>query len=457
MTNYKAANVLSTAHSITTSVTSYALETGAKWPNVTIPNFEARGSISNEISMALQITTSPLIAAKDRFKWEAYANAQQGWIDASLAEGAALGIDSIDGGNHSEYRRMPISSTIKSLDDGHSIGETEVLEFSYASYAPVWQQAPVPHDSSIINFDLLSHPIFRRLYRGIWETGQPALSEAFDFEFLYGSAVKDASDHPHSVLLQPIFPNFSHYTSGESMVAFLTMVLNWDSFFENILHDCVQGIVVVITGKCGTIFSYRLDGESVEFLGFEDKHDPEYDKLKVEAEFAPMLSEHQGFNEQCTYTVSVYPTDDFKESYISNGPTVLAIVVVLFFVFTAMVFAIYDFFVQRRQEKVMETAKRTNAVVASLFPENVRDRVLKDAEEQASDENKNNAKQSVFKRNGSSPTRMQLKEFMDEEEEDSSIGNVYGSKPIADLFPEATVFFADIAGTSSFSLVLVLL
>jgi hypothetical protein len=40
----------------------------------------------------------------------------------------------------------------------------------------------------------------------------------------------------------------------------------------------------------------------------------------------------------------------------------------------------------------MATAKRTNAIVSSLFPSNVRDRILKDAEEQAEQDMLNNKK-----------------------------------------------------------------
>jgi hypothetical protein len=40
----------------------------------------------------------------------------------------------------------------------------------------------------------------------------------------------------------------------------------------------------------------------------------------------------------------------------------------------------YDHLIQRRQDKVMATAP---TLVSSLFPSNVRDRILKDAEEQA--------------------------------------------------------------------------
>jgi hypothetical protein len=69
-------------------------------------------------------------------------------------------------------------------------------------------------------------------------------------------------------------------------------------------------------------------------------------------------------------------------SYMSSKPALYTTVVFLF-IFTAMVFVLFDCFVQRRQDKVMMTAKRANAVVSSLFPSNVRDRMFKDAEKGA--------------------------------------------------------------------------
>jgi hypothetical protein len=65
---------------------------------------------------------------------------------------------------------------------------------------------------------------------------------------------------------------------------------------------------------------------------------------------------------------------------------------------------------QRRQDKVMATAKRTNAIVSSLFPSNVRDRILKDAEEQAEQDMLNN-KKGFF---GAAP-KNRLKTFLDED------------------------------------------
>jgi hypothetical protein len=56
---------------------------------------------------------------------------------------------------------------------------------------------------------------------------------------------------------------------------------------------------------------------------------------------------------------------------------------VLVFIFTAMVFVFYDYLVEMRHNKVMMTAKAHQRYCCVTVPVNVRDRMLKDAEEQA--------------------------------------------------------------------------
>jgi class 3 adenylate cyclase len=114
------------------------------------------------------------------------------------------------------------------------------------------------------------------------------------------------------------------------------------------------------------------------------------------------------------------------------------------FIATEMVFCVYVQYVQRRQNKVMATALRTNAIVSSLFPSNVRDRILKDAEEQA--EREMNTKSSFVN------AKHRLKNFLEDEPEDlRQSTNVFSTKPIADLFPETTLMFADMVGFTAWS------
>eukprot|EP00934_Nitzschia_sp_Nitz4_P001033 Nitzschia sp. Nitz4//scaffold68_size99682//65007//67537//NITZ4_004572-RA/size99682-snap-gene-0.3-mRNA-1//1//CDS//3329556617//1033//frame0 len=130
----------------------------------------------------------------------------------------------------------------------------------------------------------------------------------------------------------------------------------------------------------------------------------------------------------------IYASGDFTSSLERRTPMIFAIVVAFFFLLTAVVFYTYDVFVQHRNEKLVNNAARSNAIVASLFPSNIRDRLL----------NVNQQPADIRKKAGA----LGLKGFMSGEltaEEDVH------SKPLADLFLECTIMFADIAGFTAWS------
>ena len=95
----------------------------------------------------------------------------------------------------------------------------------------------------------------------------------------------------------------------------------------------------------------------------------------------------------------------------------------------ALVFFIYDMLVQNRNEKIVATAARSNAIVTSIFPDAIRDRLLQ---------------QTVATTKG-----RHLRSYL-------SGGGVEGAgdqsaKPLADLFLETTIMFADISGFTAWS------
>ena len=95
----------------------------------------------------------------------------------------------------------------------------------------------------------------------------------------------------------------------------------------------------------------------------------------------------------------------------------------------ALVFLVYDILVQNRNEKIVATAARSNAIVSSMFPDAIRDRLLQ--------------------QNEATSKRGHLKSYLlDGGIEDAS--NL-SSKPLADLFLETTVMFADICGFTAWS------
>lgn len=139
--------------------------------------------------------------------------------------------------------------------------------------------------------------------------------------------------------------------------------------------------------------------------------------------------------------------------YLTSNPIYITVGAVMIFVFTSAVFLLYDFYVERRQKKVMTTAVRTNAIVSSLFPSVVRDRLYQTEDSH----NENTDKKTMFKLANS---KARLKTFLSDgsssgigDMDETEAGGVMQLKsaPIAELFPETTVMFADIAGFTAWS------
>lgn len=122
----------------------------------------------------------------------------------------------------------------------------------------------------------------------------------------------------------------------------------------------------------------------------------------------------------------------------------------------ALTFLFYDYFVRRRNQKVVSAAARSDKIVSSLFPKSVRDRLFAESDEAAPLKKGKGNKHNNTKK----APKSRLKNYLDNGEysespsEDSSnqgSSHAFKTKPIADLFPETTLFFGDIAGFTAWS------
>lgn len=168
-------------------------------------------------------------------------------------------------------------------------------------------------------------------------------------------------------------------------------------------------------------------------------HDRRYDDMAFEVPFAdlynPKDSLSSGGAEHCVYTMIMYPTQSLEAESTTMEPLYYSLMVVAIFCFTALAFLFFDCLVTRRQDRIFKTAKKQNAIVSSLFPTNIRKKLMEEADTEGRSGRKKN--------NKISPSA-----FLQSNEatgDPSAIG-ILGDKPIADLFPETTIMFADIAG-----------
>eukprot|EP00934_Nitzschia_sp_Nitz4_P002667 Nitzschia sp. Nitz4//scaffold18_size181773//138347//144070//NITZ4_001935-RA/size181773-snap-gene-0.276-mRNA-1//-1//CDS//3329540071//2657//frame0 len=101
------------------------------------------------------------------------------------------------------------------------------------------------------------------------------------------------------------------------------------------------------------------------------------------------------------------------------------------------VFILYDFAIEQRQKRVASSAERSNAIVTSLFPQAVAQRLMEDG---------GNSK-SLQKAHH----HHLLPIIGDNKMSTSGDNSTTGARPIAELFPSATVMFADIVGFTAWS------
>ena len=167
-----------------------------------------------------------------------------------------------------------------------------------------------------------------------------------------------------------------------------------------------------------------------------DLHDPKYDHLEQETGFDAIVSQanvDEDYEGQCFYNIRLYPSEELENEYLSNRPWIFTLVLVSVFIFTSLVFITYDRLVHHRHTVVNKQAVESSAVVASLFPENVREGVVDIYTNPTN--NHHHQKEKPADMGGTLPKMP-----------GGGGGDWDDSAPIANLHPDCTVMFADIAG-----------
>lgn len=411
------------------------------WPFVVFPDFQVRGLLSNQDTQAHTLSINPLVYAKDVDAWTTFTTNNQEWLGEAHAYDQNVHPDLYEMESHESTYDHDASVRwnetgvtpylwVHDADDRYAKKQVEETLF----YTPIWQRAPPCDYATQINQDLRSDPTFTRFIDGMLAVNHPVITTVVEAAFLETNYEfrfdPEQYAEPHSYVLTPVYDVL---TENRTAVAFLSAFLRWGAFFTDVLPSSQHGIFVVLESTCAQTFTYEIFGNKAVYLGEGNLHDKRVDDdpLVGMFEFSPdaTLGEVEGKIEFCHYYANVYPSQEWREQFSTYAPYLYAATVFGCFFLTALGFLLYDLLVQRRQAKVMKSAARTNKIVASLFPENVRDRLM----EEADLENRKTDPGGGFLNNC--------------EKKDGSLFNgeltsseaIFGSKPIADLFPGTTI------------------
>lgn len=424
-------------NSLAITLSSYGKNTqSTEWPFETFPNFEKVVSNYRHVSQSRLIATVPFVENDQKAQWEEYSTAEQGWIKESYQ---TIGLD---------IEPLPIPSTIYNIQDQHA---TEALQ---GPFKPLWQTSPPPKSAGVVNYNLMSNSMFADAFDISVQSQEALLTQITDISIL----LDDEPNAQESLLVQPIFVDMNNRRS--LMVGSIVASVSWNIFFSDLVRPENTGMVCVLKNSCGDSLTWELKGGLATFLGAGDFHDSDFDEYVYVSKLTPFLTTDPTTPGFCEYEIFVYPSSVIESDYISNAPAIYTSVIVLVFVILGAGFMVYDHLVQKRQREAMNNAARSDAIVQSLFPADIRERLFKGDEtddkkgKSMEKDSKNELLQSVPE-----GQKFRLKNFLDEADEEGNANNkdinrtgaIKESKPIADLFPNTTVMFADIAGFTAWS------
>lgn len=439
---YNAQNMFDELEHLAALMTAHSLDMNCAWPNCTLPLLQER-------------------VQQTRLEWVGYApyvtpEEHEGWERYALEQSTNL--------------NRTIPDQIYSYDPNNLLeNDEEYFEpFTNASFnyqIPLWQSAPPA--SQLVNMDLSTIPVFGHLLWDIKVKKVAQYSRIMDLGFLLGPGYHP--ERPRGTIYQPVFEDLS---AEPEVVGFMMATLTWDRILDDVTVS-EQPLLVEIEGTCNALFTYRIHSRHnattdqttshVEFLGYGPQHQHAVLKYKQTADLLHPLNSRPGYppvqhthrktdashgDAHCTYVMNTYPTPGFRDVYYTSRPVYMTILMVLLFVVAGVAFWLYDRWVQARQSELMTTAQQSHAIVTSLFPQSVGKRLLEEAkqiEEQKAPAKKNKKRPFHNKKNTARLSQVvgQSMSFTQ--------SPARGGKPIAEIFPSATIVFADICGFTAWS------
>lgn len=433
--------------SIAQTVTASAQSSNATWPFYTLPFFESFAENFFVQSRAEIFAVFNAVERHERENWTQYAASMYG---SQIKEGHMLAYGNLDKLNDDESN-FHVDITKPGPEGFVPDGHRDV-------YFPTWSWSPPLFSYGLLNWNIQALPDYDNAIRAAITlanetvitrvrlncecplpdgTARTEESYTHSASSSVSSAVSNGTTmtenehsgvlklsetkHPHSFMFHPVHKTIEDPDS--KVVAMLGGEVAWGAALIDVLPSNVVGIHAVIRNSCGQSFTYLLEGPDAIFVSDSDLHEDKYDPMSVFVDFA--LHSHPNFTMtpgHCQFSMSIYPTERFQAHYDTHTPEFFALVLAISFILVAIVFWRFDLSVALRNHRLLVTTARSNAIVSSLFPGKLRDRLINEGNDD-----------SRLARRSSKWRRPAGEAFVGDK------GYSTGSKPLADIYLETTV------------------
>lgn len=184
-------------------------------------------------------------------------------------------------------------------------------------------------------------------------------------------AIDEDQDHstPRSFLSLSVFNSFNE---SADPFGYVFALMSWEKALDKAFEGADLQMVVHVQESCGPGFSFTIqNGKSRYITTTQD-----FNMARPECDYACNL-----FDAACNYTVVTHPTKAAFSEISTQVPIIAFLLIALLFFFRVGLFSQYNQLVKQRQTKLLTTAKRSRAIMSSIFPEAVQKRLLAEVEE----------------------------------------------------------------------------
>lgn len=446
------------------------------WPNATMPDFQEVAENQLKLADGRALSFNPIITQDvNRLGWEAHA------AESASILGAPQLVEPVPGTEWPDNRTVAFGIYSRDPVTKEVIYDPGYMPISVYPdvMVPVWQIAPIVTNEKAVMFNLHSEPNRMRALDDMLQYRVDTLTAILQL-------VQDSELRPSGIFFSPVYDKFKEEGNGtltdipeniRTIVGSISVVFSWDDLLRKILPNYIKGMICVLKSSIGQEFTYSISGDYVTLMGEGDLHDPAYDKYEeyFEANLAGSDQSLAVAANLITYSLTMYPSQEFEDQYVTNKPGIYTAAVVLIFVCTAGLFLLYDYLVENRQQKTARLARQTSNIVDSMFPASFRDRLYKSTASppvpsrrssmgsEANSSSLNAARRGSegtdhtyrasntkggkrFSMNAS--TLKQMDKFMkiNARGSDQNVVGMQEDEPIADLFLDTSIMFSDIVG-----------
>jgi len=254
-----------------------------------------------------------------------------------------------------------------------------------------------------------------------------------------------------------VAPTYDTFDDDEKSIAGIVMIrLRTESFVAMMVDDNDFGKMQVdVEDTCTKSHTfYSIDGDRVvkSIDSISSSEDQASTVLRTTTTSLSSSSPADLASEYCPIAITIHATNSFHSEYRSNKPIIFTVILATLFLLLIVLIARYDYVYQKQQNQVLQSAQQSHDFISSLFPAQFRDRLLlkqqRDNKQQESHPSNNLAGSSAS--NAIANSAGAVSSSLERPFENGS-SKIQVNKPIAELFIQCTVMFADIAGFTAWS------